>query len=236
MGLDRQYFIRISEDALIQLVLNGLEAYSVSHPGKKKAKTRVETYGLLWGHEINLPENNGTLYSVELVSIDTSAERMRRSCTPNEKALEMKRDIMTSFWPHYDFLGDVHTHPHGNYKDVGNEEINFSKDDIKSLEEPCYDWKKHNYRVGLVLTIASMERAGSRDSKYGPNNQIEFTLGKYRLWLKAYVALYEDEENEDGEKKSALKVSKHNEKNVFLDCPALAGIMTEFTPFEKEVI
>ncbi len=56
MQLD--YHVRISEDALIQLVLNGLEAYSVHHPGNKKSKTRLETYGLLWGHEICDRESN----------------------------------------------------------------------------------------------------------------------------------------------------------------------------------
>ena len=51
---------------------------------------------------------------------------------------------------------------------------------------------------------------------------------------KAYVTLYEDKENEDGEKISALKVSDHDEENVILDCPALApGILTTFTPFGR---
>ena len=231
MGLDRDYCIRISEDALIQLVLNGLEAYIVSHSENKKA-TSIETYGLLWGHEVSLPENNGTLYSIELVSIDTSAERDSWSCTPNEKALELKRDVMTSFWPHYDFLGDFHTHPHGNYKYVGDKEINFSEPDIESLEEFCNDWRKHNYRVGLVLTIAWMKKASNKKSTYLQNNLIEFTLGNYRLWIKAYVASYE--EGEDGKKKCPLKVSDNNEEHVFLDCAALAPeCMTEFTPFGR---
>lgn len=232
MVLDRPYYIKISEEALIQLVLNGLEAYIVSHMGKKKANS-IETYGLLWGHEVILPENNGTLYSVELVSIDTSAERESLSCTPNENALKLKRDIMTSFWPHYDFLGDFHTHPYGNYKHVGHKEINFSEDDIKSLEDYCDDWKKHNYRVGLVLTIAWMKKASSKESKYLKNNLIEFTLGNYRLWIKAYAVLYGAGESE---KKSALKISDHDEENVILDCPALApGIKTEFKQFGRRI-
>lgn len=236
MGLDKDYYVKISEDALIQLILNGLEAYSVSHLGKKKAKTRLETYGLLWGHEIHLPNNTGTLYSIELISIDTSAKRGRNYCNYNDSALELKRDIMTSFWPHYDFLGDVHTHPYRNYKTVEKKNLyEFSKDDIRDLEDNSDDWKKYNYRVGLVLTIAQMLRGSTKGTKYLKNNLIEFTLGNYRLWIKCYIVLYEDtEENEDGGKKCTLKVSKHDEENVILDCPALApGIMTEFTSFGR---
>ncbi|VVB89863.1 Uncharacterised protein [uncultured archaeon] len=235
MGLDRVYYIRISEDASIQLILNALEAYSVFHQGKKKAKTCLETYGLLWGHEINLSKNKDTLYSIELISIDTSAERERSFCNPNESALKLKRDLMTSFWPYYDFLGDVHTHPYEkNYTHVCSKKYyNYSTDDFKRLEDYSEYWKEHNYRVGLVLTIALMDKAGTKDPIYKPDNMIEFTLGNYRLWLKGHV-LYEDsEENEDSEKRTALKVTDHDEKNVFLDCPSLFGLKTEFTQFGR---
>ncbi len=204
----------------LQLVLNGLEAYSVHHPGNKKSKTRLETYGLLWGHEIHLPETNDIHYSIELISIDTSAKRGRNSCNYNDSALELKRHILTSNWPHYDFLGDVHTHPHKDYKIVeANKYYNFSRDDIKDLEENSDYWKKHNYRVGLVLTIAQMHKVGTRDATYLKTNLIEFTLGVYRLWIRCYVILNEDTiENEEGEKKSVFKVSDHDEEKVHLDC------------------
>jgi len=234
MGLDKYYYVKISENALIQLILNGLEAYSVSDLGKKNYKNQLETYGLLWGHEIQLPKNKGPLYYIDLISIDTSAKRGRNYCNYSDSALELKRDIMTSFWPHYDFLGDVHTHPYSNYKNVEDEKLyEFSKGDIKDLEGRCDHWKEHNYRVGLVLTIAGMLREGKKASKYLKNSLIEFTLGNYRLWIKSYVVFNEkSEENEDG--RSELIVSGHNEEYVFLDCPALApGIMTTFTSFGR---
>lgn len=220
MKLDRDYFVRISEDALIQLVLNGLEAYSVHHLGNEKAKTLLETYGLLWGHEIRLPETNNIHYSIELISIDTSAKRGRNSCNYNDSALELKRHILTSNWPHYDFLGDVHTHPYKDYKIVeANKYYNFSKDDIEDLEENSKKWKNHNYRVGLVLTIAQMQKAGRKETKYLKPNLIEFTLGDYRLWIKCYVILNEDTiKNEGDGKKSVFKVSEHDEEKVHLDC------------------
>lgn len=220
MQLDRHYYVRISEDALIQLVLNGLEAYSVHHPGNNKSKTRLETYGLLWGHEIHLPETNDIHYSIELISIDTSAEMRRNYCSYNDSALELKRRILASNWPHYDFLGDVHTHPYKDYKIVeAKKYYNFSKGDIKDLEKNSEYWKNYRYRVGLVLTIAQMHKAGTKDTKYLKPNLIEFTLGDYRLWIRCYVILNEDSiENEGGEKKSVFKVSGHDEEKVHLDC------------------
>lgn len=226
------YYIRISENALIQLVLNGLEAYSVFHQGKKKAETRLETYGLLWGHETHLSNNNDILYSIELISVDTSAERSRNFCNPNDSALQLKRDIMTSFWPHYDFLGDFHTHPYKKYTDVTkNKCYNYSAGDVKSLEDYSDYWKNYNYRVGLVLTIALLSKEGTKGFEHTQNNLIEFTLGNYRLWIKGYV-LYKAE-NDNGEKITTLKVSDHKADNVILDCTALVGLSWEFTPFGR---
>ncbi|MBU4221070.1 MAG: hypothetical protein KKA10_05505 [Euryarchaeota archaeon] len=222
MGIDKNYVIRISEDAAIQLILNALEAHSVFHPGKKKAQTCLETYGLLWGHEIRHSMNK-IIYSIELISIDTSANRTGNSVDPNDSSLKLKRNLMTAFWPYYEFLGDVHTHPYNkNYSYVvGKKYYNYSPDDFKRLENHSPYWEEHNYRVGLVLTIARMDRAGPKEHYYKQENMIEFTLDKYRLWLKGYV-LYE--ENEDGETKKVLKVTDHNAGNVFLDCPSLVGL------------
>lgn len=230
MELEDYYYIKMSEDALIQLVLNGLEAFTILHPGKIKSKTRLETYGLLWGHQISLPNNNGILYSIETVSIDTSAERKRSSCMPNDSALSLKRDIMTSFWPQYDFLGDFHTHPYLDHNKVKeNKYYDFSKVDYESLENYSDYWMMHNYRVGLVLTIAMLKKKSSKLPCYLQNNTIEFTLGNYRLWIKGYLATYNCEE----EKEKTLKVTDHDEENVILICPSLLGLETEFSPFGK---
>lgn len=118
------YIIRIGENALIQMCLNGLEAYSIAHKEGKRFQKHLETLGLLWGHELEL-SNKKTLYCVELASVDTSAERYHDSCEPNDDALELKRNILTSFWPQYDFLGDFHTHPYKNYLEVPKENCTY---------------------------------------------------------------------------------------------------------------
>jgi len=64
----RGYIIRISENALIQMVLNGLEAYSIFHRGIKGPRVTLETLGWLWGYEVVLA-NKQNLYSGKDVSL-----------------------------------------------------------------------------------------------------------------------------------------------------------------------
>jgi hypothetical protein len=40
------YVMRISENAIIQMVLSGLEAYSILHPTGKRNQGKIEPYGL----------------------------------------------------------------------------------------------------------------------------------------------------------------------------------------------
>lgn len=107
------YVVKVSEAALAQICLNGLEAYVIGGNGPKGRTNLLETYGLLWGHEVSLPDGK-TLYSIEFMSVDTSAATTRNSFLPNPSALHMKTDIISSFWPQYEFIGDFHTHPYSD--------------------------------------------------------------------------------------------------------------------------
>jgi hypothetical protein len=218
------YIIRISETPLIQMILNGLEAYNVHEKIIKRNQKKIETMGLLWGHEHFL--DNKLLYCIEMMSIETSAERHKSYVMPNDDSLKLKGDIITSFWPQYDFLGDFHSHPYGNYNDVNAEKgYRYSNGDYKFIENDSDKWNKYNYRVGLVLTISTMERRGTRPYQWIDNyTTIEFTLGNCRMWLKGYVT-YSKEDN--------VIVSAHDDKNVYLDCPALVGLFGEHTPMKK---
>ncbi|KGG79618.1 hypothetical protein Y919_11005 [Caloranaerobacter azorensis H53214] len=221
------YVIRISERVLIQMCLSGLEAYCIFHKESGKKKNKLETYGQIWGHEVRLP-NNRVLYCIEMLTIDTSAVRGKDFVECNEDALMLKRDIMTSFWPQYDFLGDFHTHPYNHYKEVlDNKWYEFSEGDYESIENWSDYWKKHNYRVGIVLSIANMKRSSSKEPSWIDNSTIEFTLGNYRFWIKGYVS-YQDE-------KGNLKLTKHDDKNVILDCPSIVGLIGDYCDFGRVI-
>lgn len=220
---NHSYVVRLSESALIQLCLSGLEAYSVSHL-RKGPRVQLETYGLLWGHETRLPDGR-TLYAVEMASVDTSARMDHSSVHRSEHALELKRDLMTSFWPHLEFLGDFHSHPYPQGTNVvGAKLYEFSEGDRADIEENSGFWQRHGYRIGLVLTLTALKRASSRLDRWLDNSTLEFTLGNYRLWLKTYVAYDQD---------GALRLTDDDDSHVLLDCPALVGLQGEYTGFGR---
>ncbi len=225
------YVIAVSENALIQTVLNGLEAYSILNTNHRAHNYGLETYGLLWGHEL-LMSDNRTMMSIEMVSIDTTAKTTKDYCIPNEESLKLKRDLLTSFWPKYDFLGDFHTHPYEVKPEIilsqklynfSSKENNDNKPgDVEHIENDSSFWIAHNYRVGLVLTICFMDKCGTKKDWWLDDSKstIQFTLGNYRMWLKGYIA---------HNLNNTLKVI---DDNVCITCPAILGL-TEHTQFGR---
>jgi len=88
---------------------------------------------------------------------DTTAEQRRSSVDENKEAISLKADVITSFWPHLIYLGDFHSHPFKNTKEVRNNKMYFmSQDDREWLKDNF--WKQKGYRVGLIMTLAAMEK------------------------------------------------------------------------------
>jgi hypothetical protein len=221
----RQYVVRLSESALITLVLSSLEAYSVKKKDikeKGRPKSRIEVYGSLFGHEIVM-KNKGIIYQIEMAHTDTTAEQRRSSIDENKEAISLKVDIISSFWPHLTYLGDFHSHPFKNTKEVLDNKMYFmSESDREWLNDNF--WKQKKYRVGLVVTIAAMEKAGRKASHWVANNCIEATLGNYRMWLAAYCAYSSNDK---------YLYTKDNDESVMLDCPALTGRRWEYKDFGR---
>lgn len=221
------YIIRITERAIVQMILSGLEAYSVAHPNPRGKKVnKVETYGLLWGHEIRQTDNS-VVYCIDAISIETSAIRMPDTVRYVYEAVDLKKSIIQSFFPTYDLLGDFHTHPYNHYKTVlKHKQYYMSEGDISDIENNGDYWIKNNYRLGIVFTISRMsKRPQSPKAKVISQNTLQFDLGNYRLWLKAY-ATYQDKEKH-------LRFTEHNDENVILSCPALEGLNLENIRFGK---
>ncbi len=227
MRNEPNYYIRISENALIQLCLSGLEAYCVPHGRNLKKANELETYGLLLGHEVHLPRND-VLYSVDMVTVDTSTVRNTGSCYPKEESISLKRDILTSFWPQYECLGDFHTHPYKDIHEVESiEGYDFSEEDYLHIEGNSDYWIEHKYRVGIAVTICELKRRGTKPAEAIRNSAIVFTLNRYRIWISAYVAKKDDKGN--------LRISAHDDERVFLDCPSAFAVAEEYSRFGKPV-
>lgn len=219
------YYVRVSEDALVQLVLAGLEAYCVDHAHDGRRRSGVETYGTLWGHQVHVGKNGPTVYCISQVGIDTSAERARDSVHPSSEALTLKREVMASLWPHYEFLGDVHTHPYGHVSKVSSVERGFSDVDIRDITQNSGYWDDLGYRVGMVLSIAWLKRAlPDPKVEFLDDGSLRITLKNVRMWLKAYVAY------SVGRTPPELAVTG---EWVVIDCPGLTGLSLHYGPMGK---
>ena len=222
------YVIRLSEHALITLILNGLEAYCVQHENKTP---QLETCGALFGYQIPL-RGNRILYQIEMANVDTSAKRNKRSVTPNTNAMRLKAEIMETYWPNLQYLGDYHTHVYKSLDDVYSVELEegdrrgddkgyyISNGDRRWLEANAALCLNYGYRVGLVVTIAGMKRNGNIGAKPANTRSqaVEFNLGKRKVWISAYYA-YEEGGN--------IKYSSNNDRFITLECPSLLGFRGE---------
>lgn len=191
----------------------------MKHEGQG-GKRELETYGLLWGHDVSMQDGR-TLLAIEMATVDTSARMDKDAVIPSAKSLALKHDIMTSYWPHLKFMGDFHTHPYRSTLNVVAHKLyEYSGTDRKDIEERPDFWRQYGYRVGLVLTIALLKRRSSRLDLRLPDGTLEFTLSNYRFWLKGYVAY------SDGE---GLCLTADADQQVLLDSPALLGLQGEYT-------
>ena len=229
MDIEKNVFIIIKEAALMQLILSTLEAFAVRHLEKRTHNKYLETYGLLWGSFTKISGNNtqNFIYTISHITIDTSAKKSKNYVEPNDEALILKKDIITSYWPYYKFLGDFHTHPYKrkkdfDYQDVERERLfEFSKEDFDFVENSAEYWYELNYRVGIVVTIIDMERATKKVEQI-KDNLLVFNLGNYRIWIKGYWVSY----------KKHNKIKARLIDDIYISCPHLTG-MHEFTQFGR---
>lgn len=222
--------IRVSESALIGLVLSAMESFAVTSKNIKKGdKTKLETYGNLFGHHATLLDGV-SLFNIEFVHADISAGQKRDSVSYNKEAIKLKIDTISSYWPHLEYLGDFHSHPDDHYTKI-HEDKNYylSPGDRNDLKANSQFFNSINYRVGLVVAISALEKNGSRTTQYIGNHHscIEFTFNNLRLWISAYRAT---------ERNGALHYSKDGSEEVVLDIPSLNGLFqhTEFGRYSEE--
>lgn len=230
-----EIYIVVSETALMQICHAALEAFCIKHLTKRESKNArnkkyVETCGLLWGSLTKLPiskKTNKLIYTISQATIETSATRNTDEVSPHDKSILLKRDLMSSFWPQNKFLGDFHTHPYrrkqSDFKEIEKQKLfKFSKCDYASIEDFAEFWAKHNYRIGLVVTVVDMERKSAKIEQKD-NSTIVFNFGNYRIWIKAYYADYLNS-------RSTIKLKD----TVYLRCPSLLGL-EEYTTFGRHI-
>lgn len=217
------YVVEIDDNAFIDMCLSGLEAYAVRHDDYQ-ANPCLETFCQLWGKSVQ-DDDLKTRFVIEKAHVDTSADRYEGMCVPKNDAFAIKKDFMTSFFPNFEFLGDFHTHPYPNVTPDFvhmNRLYGFSDTDVTAIEGHVDHWKRHNYRVGLVMTIctfAQFDLNSVQPAAWQGDSWILFNANNYYIWFKAYVAY---------KFRGMIKLS---DLSVDLVVPCLSRMLTPNTTF-----
>ncbi|UFS70168.1 hypothetical protein LPW11_20125 [Geomonas sp. RF6] len=223
------YVVRLSEPALIGMILNGLEAYSVMHDRRARF---VETYGCLFGYQATMLDER-TLYQVEMANIDTSAKRKADGVKYYPEAMILKAETMHCYWPHLEYLGDFHTHPYESCSRVrsapreagdgsgDSKGYFFSVEDKKSLRHLTKQCRENNirYRVGLAVAIAALDDLKRKEPAHIHSNCIAFNIKRHRMWITAYCAY------ENGH---SWQYTENRDNTVFLECQSVLGSIESF--------
>ena len=234
---ERDTTIHVSDNALMHLVLAGIESFHVRPWGKTVAEHRgaVETAGLLLGYFRS--KNTIDHVFVNDVSTDTYSERDKNSVLINQTVTEEKMKVVESRWPYMTLVGDFHTHPYSDPEDSASvvrrkQYWRFSPGDYKSYEEATTQDQFHpsrwNGRVALVLTIARNKRkhVGVR-SEYIKTNAITWLFEDYRLFLAGYAIDISQKSSEEYvfvvSPPQFKKKNPNGRSKIYLDVPSVLG-------------
>jgi hypothetical protein len=189
-----KYKVRVSPTLLETMTLAAIEAYCYGNRRKQK-NAAVETLGYVWGYRKR--ENGTSIFYLDRTSVSISAERQYHSVTPNLDAAKLKNEVMMRWSPHLTLMGDFHSHPYRNLKEVTNESgYNFSPEDFRELKLNDFIWQQSgDSPVILVIAVCRLGRVRDSVQDNFRNNTARFAVGDFQFWLNASVG-YLDEDGE----------------------------------------
>ncbi|PST98683.1 hypothetical protein C9J03_26115 [Photobacterium gaetbulicola] len=193
------------EDAVLpQLFTSAIEAYEIEHKAthRSRAKDRIETFGLLWGHIIPEKGDKPARCVITTATIETSAVRDYESVDPNFESIQKKKAFFERYWPNLELIGTFHSHPYDSLDEV-NSEIGWraSEEDeeffpyIHEVIAPEQDEMVH-----LILTITELQRNGwafpSRLANNEESKGFVLSAERRKLWLRAYASSHAEDNGE----------------------------------------
>jgi hypothetical protein len=185
----QRFLVRVSESAFMHMTLATIAAYDVPRqsPGRGNSARWNETYGLLWGHRINL-RNGNCIYSVEHATIDGHAKSAHSWVLPSAEYRGKLSEVIPAFWPSARLIGEFHSHPY-KPKDSFPAAPGLSEVDLKGIEkDESDDLSQAGVRVFLVMSIKGLKRKAWAVGGHKPANLLLWSMGRYRFALTAYVA------------------------------------------------
>lgn len=221
MGISQ--IISLSDSAFFTIVTSALEAYKICQPGTPEDEhVPLETYGNLWGYQVQTKRRESLLHVVHADS-DVSAARESDCVTPAAEAFNLKCDFADQFFPELEYLGDFHSHPWH----TGEIKTELELQRQKLYEQSPADHKHAKllqeygrpYRLQIIATIFERSDMVNRKSGHLAEDRscIRFQYDKKTVWIKAYAYRLNTNDN------TSRKVNKDS---IALICPC-AGVTVE---------
>lgn len=237
----RELHIHISDNAILHLLMSGLECFMVRKWRGRATIERggTETAGTLWGYFMQGSGDDLDHVRVEHISQDAMADRHASWSELSHDTTWVKQRIVQARWPYLSLIGDFHTHPYDNYSDcIQDRGWEFSDGDYKSLQgkwtaEELKMWNR--YKVSLVLTIAQLHRI-HEEKRWEPevidDHVVRFQIGEFRFWISVYAV-------DRVPSQSTFVVSpgpKQCRQRVYVDAPTINGTESWFESGNLEPI
>lgn len=186
-----RHYVHVSKEALVQMLLNGFEAFAIKHQNKKRHA--IEMHSSLYG---SAEETATTLHHhVDFISVDTSAEMTGNSVTIKCEARSLKETMSRAAG--FKNLGTLHTHPYlssemtlDEVRAVGSR---FSPKDLVNFGEEFKEGKFDGNQFALhsVLTIRNkgddFERQRIDCDGLLNDNIFEFSMANCKCFLNVQV-------------------------------------------------
>jgi hypothetical protein len=205
--------IWLDDRAIEDIVLVALEAYAVPRQGVRF----TETYGICFGSTKSVDEKRlahgrhvTRHINISSVHIQLRAECYSSKVTYDLRSLETQMAVATHFFPQLDIVGDFHTHPYANVKELKSiKGWKYSRGDEAGISTWVTPLKKMGYnpRMSLIVAVAKGGRRISKPGRMRPN-VVRFSIQKYHFYVACYRILGK----------------RYSDKHVALNSMALPGM------------
>lgn len=186
-----QATICISHDLLETMTLGAVESYELGDGSNENA---VEIIGYIWGYYKK--GGNSIYYNLDKGFLSISSKRGKNSVAPKKQAAKYKNTILGQWTPYISLVGDFHTHPYQNLKEVKNNKgFKFSKQDLEAFRNDDYVWTESGgYPAWIVLTICKLQRVWERIfvENVSRSSAVTFDIGEFRIWINACFGYLND--------------------------------------------
>jgi proteasome lid subunit RPN8/RPN11 len=184
--------VRLEARALEDMLLAAAEGYEVS---PRRGVKYTEVFGLCFGSTRNLATNKD---ADELhINVGRIATQMRARATasevsPNWRSLESQLAVADRFFPHFEVVGDYHTHPYGSFAALlQSKGWEHSDADEESIDYFVGKVRAHQSRprFSIIVAVATGGRSGSGAYRRSRNvvqvsvKELFFVIAGYRIRL-----------------------------------------------------